>query len=127
MVELIDLYPTLCELAGVAAPDGLDGASLVPMLKDPSAEGKPFAIGRYKSGDTIRTKVFRYTEFRGKVGGKGGKGPMGLGHAHQKMLFNHASDPQEHNNIVKEESSAEVVERLSIELNENKGKPYEGK
>jgi len=125
LVELIDLYPTICELASVKPPAEIDGSSLVTQLKDPTIEGKPFAIGRYQFGDTIRTKDFRYTEFRGKAGGKQGKGPVGLGFAFEKMMFNHASDPDEHNNVVDEERFAEVTKRLSEELNANKGVPYQ--
>ena len=114
IVELIDLYPTVCELAGVELPDNLDGESLVRLLRDPSAEGKPFAIGRYKSGDTIRTSDFRYSEFRGKAKGQ----IIGT------MLFNHASDPNENENVANEERFANAARQLSADLNENKGKPY---
>src|SRR6476646_10772093 len=34
VVESIDIYPTLCELAGVLQPDGLEGRSLAPLLAD---------------------------------------------------------------------------------------------
>ena len=38
IVEMLDIYPTVAELAGLKAPDDLDGKSLVKLLKDPSAE-----------------------------------------------------------------------------------------
>ena len=125
IVELIDLYPTICELADVEQAENLDGESLVPMLKEPGASGKPFAIGRYKLGDTIRTKDFRYSEYRGRVGGKEGKGPPGLGKIMGRMLFNHASDPNEDENVIREERFSEAAKQLSADLNANKGKPYE--
>lgn len=49
--ELIDMYPTLVELAGVPMPpasEGLEGTSLVPVLQDPGAEGaKTMAFSQY--------------------------------------------------------------------------------
>lgn len=38
IVEMLDIYPTVAEIAGLQAPDELDGRSLVKLLKDPSAE-----------------------------------------------------------------------------------------
>ena len=40
LAEFVDLYPTICELAGLEAPDHLQGKSLVPVMKNPSANHK---------------------------------------------------------------------------------------
>ena len=39
-VELLDVYPTIVELAGLEAPSGLDGQSLVPLLENPDGAGR---------------------------------------------------------------------------------------
>lgn len=44
IVELLDLFPTFTELAGLPIPDGLDGRSFVPQLRNPQAPGKPAAF-----------------------------------------------------------------------------------
>lgn len=75
IVELVDLYPTLSELAGIPLPKDLDGESLLPLLQDPSTPWKNRAFSQfprpwmYKGepkimGYSIRTNDFRYTEWR---------------------------------------------------------------
>ncbi len=71
LVELIDVYPTLCDLAGVPFPTHLQGRSLVPVLHDPSAEIRDTAYSSYPSsigkattiGHSIRTATHRYTQW----------------------------------------------------------------
>jgi arylsulfatase A-like enzyme len=73
MVELIDLYPTLVELADLERPKHIQGKSLVPLLKDPSAEHRTSAYSSYPhsrgkglsnvTGHSIRTNQYRYTEW----------------------------------------------------------------
>ncbi|MDA7882412.1 sulfatase-like hydrolase/transferase, partial [Akkermansiaceae bacterium] len=59
VVETIDLFPTLCDLSGLAKPDFLDGASLLPQLKAPFAESKGYAISYNGKAKTIRTSTHR--------------------------------------------------------------------
>lgn len=58
VVETVDLYPTLCELAGIPVPEGLFGRSLKPQLIDPNAEGD-VALGFSPKAETIRTSQYR--------------------------------------------------------------------
>jgi len=49
LVELVDIYPTLCELAGLQRPDHIVGKSFVPLLDDPSQEWKDTALSQFPS------------------------------------------------------------------------------
>ncbi|HQZ16333.1 MAG TPA: sulfatase-like hydrolase/transferase [Vicinamibacteria bacterium] len=66
LADLIDIYPTLVDLTGIARPGTLDGISLAPTLKDPGASVQD-ALVQYrptepsKTGYSIRTTRFRYT------------------------------------------------------------------
>ncbi len=47
LVELVDMYPTLCELAGISLPDHLEGQSFAPLLASPSQKWKSAAFSQY--------------------------------------------------------------------------------
>ncbi len=72
LVEFLDLYPTLCELAGLPQPDRLGGTSFAALLDDPSAPHRDAACSemvRQKwTGRSLRTAEYRYTEWREKSG-----------------------------------------------------------
>ena len=70
IAELVDLYPTLCELCGVPKPAHLEGESLVNHIKTPSTTTGDFARSQYSRnggkyvGRAIRTQDFRYVVWR---------------------------------------------------------------
>jgi iduronate 2-sulfatase len=45
--EFIDIFPTLCELAGLPVPSHLDGISLAPVMKNSRKQTKRFAVSQY--------------------------------------------------------------------------------
>lgn len=103
LVESIDLYPTLCELTGLPLPKHLQGASLVPLMKDSDATWKSAAVGRFHNGDTIRTDAFRFTEYTDKKGART-----------SRMLYSHDADPNENLNVVKaqKKTAAKLTSKL---------------
>jgi arylsulfatase A-like enzyme len=63
-VSLIDLYPTLVELTGVREQAPLDGASLVPLLKDPDlAWEQPALTTMFRGNHSLRTERWRYIRY----------------------------------------------------------------
>lgn len=58
IVSTIDLFPTLCELAGLEMPTFTLGHSLLPILENPATAGRP-AISYYGSSVTVRTETHR--------------------------------------------------------------------
>ena len=98
IVEFVDLYPTLVDLANLPQPktQKLAGRSLVPLLQDPLANWNGKAITqilrpadkrleKMTMGCSIRTARWRYTEWaEGQAG---------------RELYDHASDPNEFHNL----------------------------
>ena len=101
IVETIDVFPTLCELAGVPAPPGLDGRSLAPQLVDPRLEGRP-AISYRGNAETLRTERYRLIRHVKK------KETVGL------ELYDHARDPGETRNLAEQEP--ELVAEFLLQL-----------
>ena len=70
VVELVDLYPTLSELADLPKPSGAEGVSFAPIVMDPTVPGEAVAFSQYPRGQhigySIRTARYRYTEWRPK-------------------------------------------------------------
>ena len=66
VVELLDVFPTLCELSGIPVPEHLEGVSLEPQIKNPEHQVKEFAISQFPRGEeimgySIRTERYRLT------------------------------------------------------------------
>lgn len=75
LVELVDIYPTLGDLAGLPLPKGLEGTSMVPLIASPNRPWKDAVFSQfprpwmYKEkpevmGYTVRTANYRYTEWK---------------------------------------------------------------
>jgi len=67
LTEFVDIYPSLCELAGIAVPAHCQGQSFSRLLENPELEWKEAAFSQYDKGKfrgtSVRTKRWRYTEW----------------------------------------------------------------
>lgn len=64
--EFVDLYPTLCSMAGIPVPAHLDGDDLTPVVKEGATPAKRYAVSQYTRakgvmGYSIRDERYRYT------------------------------------------------------------------
>ncbi len=70
LVEFVDIYPSLCELAGLPLPNHLQGTSFVPLLEDPAYPWKDVALSQFPRqqeavmGYSMRTDRYRYTRWQ---------------------------------------------------------------
>lgn len=105
ITELVDLYPTLADLAGLPAPDTLQGTSLKPLLADTDSPSwkkqQAFTISR-SGGESIRTNDWRFTQW--------GFGEKGL------ELYDLKNDPGEFTNQARNPEYASVVKMLRTQL-----------
>ncbi len=123
-VSHVDLYPTLAGLCKVPAPANLQGQDLAPILADPAAPGRGWALTQVARGGvrrpgaaapqgaagarffgyTLRTPRWRYTEWdEGRQG---------------RELYDHDADPREQANLAAEPAHAATVAELSAKLRE---------
>jgi len=124
LVEAVDIYPTLCELADLPLPTGIEGVSMTPLLDDPGRPWKTAVFSQYprpvrrsepgvlaglddKMGYAIRTERYRYVEWHyitrpGEIAGC--------------ELYDHQVDPTESVNLADQSDQAELVQRLHEQL-----------
>ena len=106
LVDLIDVYPTIVELLELELPKHqLAGVSLVPVLKDPSLDGKSHVFLKNAKGYTIQTQEYSYTEFINDNN-----------QTFASMLYDHRTDGDENINVVNDANYAHTVTKLSTLL-----------
>ena len=105
MVETLDVFPTLCDLAGLPQPGFVDGVSLRPLLEEPASLGHS-AISYSRGSKTIRTDTHRLIVHND-------------GHAE---LYDHTSAEKETRNIA--EANPALVEELLARLEERLTREY---
>ena len=112
LVELVDLYPTLVDLAGLPNPEhALEGTSFKPLLQDPNRDWKSAAFSESKReryhGRTLRDKRYRYTEWTPLAENAGET---------LQELYDLEEDPYEFNNLAENENYETVVTEFAGRL-----------
>lgn len=100
-VELLDLYPTLIDLVGLEAREGLEGHSLIPQLDNPNTKREWPAITSHNQGNHgIRTDQWRYIRYADG----------------SEELYNMIDDPHEWDNLAGNSDLKPVKEALAAWL-----------
>jgi arylsulfatase A-like enzyme len=104
-VSLIDLYPTLIDLCGLPKRGGLDGRSLVPLVRDPEADWPWPAIITHSphwhgTNHAIRSRKFHYIHYRDG----------------REELYDAYSDPYQWKNLADDPQHAEAKAKLKTWL-----------
>lgn len=99
---LIDIYPTLCDLCDLTKPQQLEGASLLPSLRDTDARRSPAVTTFYRGNHAVRSKRWRYIRYSNG----------------SEELYDHRNDRTESRNLASDplyrEVIAEHVKRLPV-------------
>ena len=112
LVEFVDVYPTLAELAGLPLPPHLEGTSFVPLLENPAQPWKEAVFSQYLRvgkekfmGRSVRTDRWRYTEWKNMKDELAGT-----------ELYDEQDDPKENVNIAGEAENKSIVEEMAKRL-----------
>ena len=96
IVELVDLFPTACDLAGLSIPRSNQGDSLLPILKNPRAQIKRTALSFVARGTSLRTSDWSYMKYRD------GTEELYNMRVDPKQFTNQAKDPKHRKQLLKQ-------------------------
>lgn len=107
-VSLVDLFPTLCELSDIPAPEELDGKSLVPLIQNETADWDNTVyseLWRAQNGPSVMVKEgnLKYFRFDNDKGW-------------QDQLFDLSNDPHENNNLIDNPNYTEQLSKLQSKI-----------
>ena len=122
LVELVDIYPSICEACQIKIPPRLEGTSFIPLLNNPGKEWKKAAYSQFPRnrtgnrhsshgdimGYSLRTNTHRYTEWREWKTNK----------LINRELYDYTNDPNEMTNIAKLKDFQDQLTTLSETLKE---------
>jgi choline-sulfatase len=110
--SLVDLVQTLAGIAGETCPDDWDGDSLLPLLDDPSAQWKDFAVSQYyghniASGmNMLRKGRYKYI-YHNRIDET---------HGQERELYDMHSDPKEFVNMASDPACKGIIDSMHADL-----------
>jgi len=131
LTEFVDVFPTICDLAGVPIPNKLDGLSLKPLMLNNSAKVNDYSISQYprklkklemiKKGYTdykmmgysLRTDKYRFTIWMNNFTSKQ---PYNESQVYASEMYDYVKDPLEKVNVVNEKDYATISKELKAKM-----------
>jgi len=100
-VSLLDLYPTLVEICGLAAREDLSGKSLMPWIRNPERQTRRSVMTFFDPGNVaISDRHWRYIRYANG----------------EEELYHLPSDPQEWTNLATSIKHTEVIRKFRTQL-----------
>lgn len=131
LTEFVDVFPTICDLAGVAIPKNLDGKSLKPLMLKNTASVKNFSISQYprklkklemiKKGYTdskmmgysLRTDKYRFTIWMNNFTSKQ---PFDESQVYASEMYDYVKDPLEKVNVVNDKNYITISKEMKAKM-----------
>ncbi|KAA1259073.1 Arylsulfatase [Rubripirellula obstinata] len=102
LVAGIDIFPTLCKLAGIEVPQSVQGKSLQTLLKNPEDQINDVIYTRFREADAVVTDRLTYSRFENG----------------EEMLYDLEMDPQENENVANSPEYAQQLRSMQAKLSE---------
>lgn len=93
IVELMDIYPTLCTLAGIGIPPTVQGRNLVPVLRDPTVSVRDAALSIVRNGHSLRCSQWAYMRY----------------HDGSEELYDMEADPHQFRNLARRDGHEAIL------------------
>jgi iduronate 2-sulfatase len=113
VTEFVDIYPTLCDLAGLSKPAHLEGNSFVSLLENPQGKSDGVAVSKWFDGVTLINENHRYTEWIDDNDS-----------VYARMLYDHGVDSEENYNVAEDPENQSLTEKYSKLLRHHRGENF---
>jgi len=131
LTEFVDVFPTICDLAGVAIPKNLDGKSLKPLMLKNTASVKNFSISQYPRklkkaemtklgytdskmmGYSLRTDKYRFTIWMNNFTSKQ---PYDESQVYASEMYDYVKDPLEKVNVVNDKKYITIFKEMKAKM-----------